>query len=97
MEADLWRIELQCAFDTCSHARQDDPGISFEAFSPSINEGDDGAGIHNLIFIIQQGYLHMTILVRAHCRLHAHIGSRSKQEKQFCGVSPASHSSSVWQ
>lgn len=60
MRADLWRIQLQCAFDTSRHARQDDPGVSFKAFSPSINEGDDGGGVHNFIFIIQQGYLKMT-------------------------------------
>lgn len=98
MKADLRRIELQCAFDTSSHARQNDPGISFEAFSPSIYEGDDGAGIHNLIFIIQQGYLRIecsllslyrcttrldtTTLVRAHCSLRAYVGSRSRHEKK---------------
>lgn len=65
MKADLWRIQLQCAFNTSSHAGQNDPGISFEAFSPSINKRDDGAGIHNFIFIIQQGYLKITIGITA--------------------------------
>lgn len=78
MKADLWRIQLQCAFNTSSHARQNHPGISFEAFSPSVNQGDDGAGIHNFIFIIQQGYLKRTTVVTANSRLHAYIGSRSR-------------------
>lgn len=73
VKADLWRIQLQCAFNTSSHSGQNDPGISFEAFSPSINEGDDGAGIHNFIFIIQQGYLKTTTVVTDNYRLHAHI------------------------
>lgn len=79
-EADLRRIQLQCAFDTSSHARQDDSGISFEAFSPSINEGDDGAGVHHFIFIIEQGYLKITA-VTDNYRLHAYIGSRSGSHK----------------
>lgn len=97
MKADLWRIQLQCAFNTSSHARQNDPGVSFEALSPPINQGDDGAGIHNFIFIIQEGYLKITTSVTANCRSNARIGARSRHEKCSCGLSPTSHSSSVWQ
>lgn len=57
LKTDLWRIQLQCAVDACSHARQNDTSISFEALRSSIDEGDDGAGIQNSIFIAQEGYL----------------------------------------
>lgn len=65
MKADLWRIQLQYAFNTSSHAGQNDPGISLEAFSPSVNKWDDGAGIYNFIFITQQGNLKMTVGITA--------------------------------
>lgn len=57
LKTDLWRIQLQCAVDACSHARQNDTSISFEALRSPIDEGDDGAGIQNSIFIAQEGYL----------------------------------------
>lgn len=49
----LWGIEFQGTVDTGSHARKDDPGISFKPFSPPINEGNDGAWVQNAIFINQ--------------------------------------------
>lgn len=53
----LWRIQLQGAVDTRSHAWQNDTGISFKALCPAINEWDDRAGIQDSIFIAQEGDL----------------------------------------
>lgn len=57
VSTDLWGIQLQRAVNARSHAGQNDTSISFEALRSSIDEGDDGAGIQNSVFIAQEGYL----------------------------------------
>lgn len=57
VKTNLWGIQLQRAVNACRHAGQNDASISFEALCSSVDEGDDGAGIQNSVFVAQEGYL----------------------------------------
>lgn len=66
LKSDLRWVQLQCAVDACSHAGQNDTSVSFKALRSSVDEGDDGAGIQDSVFIDQEGYLEKATSIITH-------------------------------
>lgn len=91
VKTDLWGIQLQRAVNARSHAGQNDTSISFEALCSSINEGDDGAGIQNSVFVAQEGYLTESN------KQHTVKALKHATVNKMHLFSPAFHSSSAWQ
>lgn len=58
MQPHLRRIKLKCTVDAGGHTRENDSGVAFKAFSPTINQRNDGAWVQYTIIIHQQRQLH---------------------------------------
>ena len=58
MLAYLGRIKLKGAVDAGGHAGENDSGVAFKAFSPAVNQWNDGTWIQDTILIHQQRQLH---------------------------------------